>query len=219
MIPTTDPRTTAIPQGARHVRSVQSLPGPDETRSPHMDHVARLLEMVEYLRSLQEHCGADRRVNDRVRDVAVRLQALVHALGTASGVDPAHRPSRTHRPIPSAPSIPSPSLGELETAFIGWFADLVTSDEVHPDGDAGSPFPMRAVLDALGTSTHPLSDEVAGTLRMPTGTTVGHAASELRLAVDDPAGPRCRSYRAAAYYLRGLDRIALATTEVERALP
>jgi len=26
------------------------------------------------------------------------------------------------------------------------------------------------------------------------------------MAVNDPAGPRCRSYRAAVYYLRDLDR-------------
>jgi hypothetical protein len=213
MIPTTDPRTTAIPRGARHARLVQPLPRPHQVRSPGIDHLAHLSEMVEYLRVLQEHYGADRRVNDRVRDAAARLQALVHALSGATGVDPAHRPTLSTR------SVPPPSLGELETAFLGWLADPVTADEVRLADGAGSPLPMRPVLDALSTSTCPLSGEVAATLGMPAGTTVGHAASELRLAVDDPAGPRCRSYRAGAYYLRGLDRMALATTEVERALP
>jgi hypothetical protein len=215
MIPTTDPRTTAIPQGARHVRPVQPLPQPKphEVLTPRTDHVAHLSKMVEYLRALQEHCGADRRVNDLVRDAAGRLQALVHVLSTATGVDPAHRPTPSTRP-----TLP-PSLGELETAFIRWLADPVTSDEVRLDGGHGPLLPMRPVLDAVSASTRPLSGEAAATLGMPAGTTIGHAASELRLAVDDPAGPRCRSYRAAAYYLRGLDRIALATTGVERALP
>jgi hypothetical protein len=211
MIPRTDPRTTAIPQGARHARSVQTPPRPDEALSPGMDHVTQLSAMVEYLRGLQEHYGADRRVNDRVRDAAVRLQALVHALSPATGVDPAHCPPSTRPTLP-------PSLAELETVFIRWLADPVTSDEVRLDGGHGPLLPMRPVLDALIASTRPLSAETAAALGMPAGTTVGHAASELRLAVDDPAGPRCRSYRAAAYYLQELDRIALATAEVERAL-
>lgn len=214
MIPSTDPRTSAIPQGARHTRAVQMPDRPGEAWSPGLDHVEHLSEMLEYLRALQEHCGSDRRLNDRVRDVAVRLQALIHALSTAAGVEPAHG----HVAAANGP-VPPPSVSELENAFVRWLADPVASDEVQLDEDDPGPRPMRPVLDALCSSARPLPGEVAATVGMPAGTTIGHAVSELRLAVDDPAGPRCRSYRAAAYYLRGLDRIALATTEVERTLP
>lgn len=50
------------------------------------------------------------------------------------------------------------------------------------------------------------------------GPIIGQAATELRHAVEDPAGPRCRSCRAVAYYLRDLDRIALDTAEPEPGL-
>ncbi len=112
-----------------------------------------------------------------------------------------------------ATEIPDP---DLEAAFLGWVTDPVAADEVRLDGHDRPPSPMRHVLDALRSSVRPLPDEVAAALGMPAGTPIGHAVWELRAAVDDPAGPRCRSHRAAAYYLRGLDRTALAGGEVER---
>lgn len=210
MIPPSDPRTSAIPQGVRHARSVQTLK-PGEAGSSEVDHVFRLSETVEYLRSLQEHYGADRRLNDRIRDLAVRLQALVRALSETSVVEPALGPP----PLETGP-IAQVSVSDLEAAFMRWLTDPVGADDVRLEGPDGSPSPMRHVLDPLCSSGRPLPGEVAAALGMPAGTPIGHAVSELRLAVDDPTGPRCRSHRAAAYYLRGLDRRALVTAEVER---
>lgn len=211
MIPTTDPRTSAIPQGTQRARPVQPLGRPGGARQPDTAHVEQLSAMVAYLRSLQEHYGADRRVNDRIRDAAVRVQALVHALRSAAGDEsaPGHAPSATWSATP-------PAVGDLETAFVDWLADPVFANELRLDGCDGPPTPMRQVLDALCSSVRALPAEAAATLGMPAGTTIGHAASELRLAVEHPAGPRCRTYRAAAYYLRGLDRLAVATAEAER---
>ena len=157
MIPTNDPRTSAIPQGARHARSVPTLERRGAVRQP------------------------------------------VHG----------HAPSATWSAGP-------PSVSDLETAFMGWLADPVLADELRLDDRDASPTPMRQVLDSLCSSVRPLPGEVAATLGMPAGTTIGHAASELRLAVEHPAGARCRSHRAAAYYLRGLDRIAVAAAGAAR---
>jgi hypothetical protein len=175
--------------------------------------VEQLSAMVAYLRSLQEHYGADRRVNERIRDAAVRVQALAHALRSATGVEmaPGHAPSATWSAAP-------PAVADLETAFVNWLADPVFANELRLDGCDGPPTPMRQALDALCSSVRALPGEAAATLGMPAGTTIGHAVSELRLAVEHPAGPRCRTYRAAAYYLRGLDRLAVATAEADRAL-
>lgn len=211
MIPANDPRTSATPQVARHARSVQTLDRPGEADATEMDRVAQLSEMVAYLRSLQEHYGADRRLNDRIRDIAVRLQALVRALSETTSVEPARGPL----PLEAKPTT-EVALSDLEAAFMRWLTDPVGADEVRLDGQDRPPSPMRQVLEALRCSVRPLPGEVAATLGLPAGTPIGQAVSELREAVDDPRGPRCRSHRAAVFYLRGLDRTALAAGEAER---
>ena len=213
MIPTSDPRTSALPHGESHARAVrqpEEAEGAQRVRA--IDHGAQLAEMVADLRSLQEHVGTDRRLNERIRDAAVRLEALAVALGRTPVIGPTQLPGTS-----ATAAVPRPALADLEAAFLRWLTDPVTGEELRLDEDDGSPRPMRQVLQALSSSTHRLPDDAASSLGMPAGTTVGHAVSELRLAVDDPSGPQCRSYRAAAYYLRGLDRVALATAELERA--
>lgn len=213
MIPPTDPRTSATPQGAPYVPPVQTLRRPGATHLPDVHHGAQLSAMVTYPRALQEHLRADRRLNDQARDAAVRFQALAHALKSVTVVEPVDRPAP-----PATGSVPEASLSDLESAFLRWLADPVDADEIRLDDHDRSHRPMEQIVDALRSSTRPLPGEVAAKLGMPAGTTIGQAASELRLAVDDPAGPRCRSYRAAAYHLSGLDRFALVTAEVEKAL-
>ncbi len=213
MIPSTDPRTSATPQLAPHVPPADFLRGPGDPLH-RVDHLAQLSAMVDYLRVLQQHYGADRRLYSRARHAAARVQALAHALGAASSADPAHCPS-------SAATEPASQAArdELEAAFRRWLTDPLEADVIHLDGHDPSPRPLREVLGALCASRRPLSGEVAAALGMPAGTTIGQAASELRHAVDDPSGPRCRSYRAAVYYLRDLDRITLDAAELEPALP
>ncbi|GEM_PF-2354646 len=213
MIPSNDPRTSATPHRAPYVPPVRTSRRPGEAPRTDVHHVAELSAMVAYLRALQEHFRADRRLNDRARDAAVRLQALAHALTSTIVVDPVDRPEP-----PATGPVPEASLSDLETAFLRWLVDPEAADDVLLDDPDRYLRPTPQTVDALRSSTRPLSGEVAATLGMPAGTTIGHAASELRRAVDDPAGPRCRSYRAGAYYLRGLDRIALVTAEVEKAL-
>lgn len=215
MIPPTDPRTNAIPHGESHARAVQRPDGSGAgARTRSIDHSAQLSEMVAYLRSLQEHVGTDRRLNEGIRDAAVRLEALAQTL-RRTPVTGATQPPRP----PATTGVGQPAVSALEDAFTRWLTDPVAADEVRLDDHDGSPHPLRQVLEALGSSARPLPSEAAAVLGMPADTTIGHAVTELRLAVDDPSGPRCRSYRAAAFYLRGLDRIAPATAELERVAP
>ena len=214
MIPPTDPRSSATSQAAPYAPPAQTLRRPGAADLPDVDHLAQLSGMVAYLRALQEHYRADRRLHGRVRDAAVRVQALAHALHTATVLEPAHCPT----PPATGPD-PGTALTRLETAFLGWVVDPLEADEVRLDDHERSHRPLREVLEALSSSTRPLPGEAAAALGLPADTTIGQAADELRHAVADPAGPRCRSHRAAAYYLRGLDRTALATaSEVDRAL-
>lgn len=214
MIPSTDPRTSATPQAAPYAPPAQTPGRPGEARWPEMDHVAQLSAMVVYLRALQEHYRADRRLAARARDAAVRVQALAHTLNDATPDEPARCPT----PPATGPTSQT-SLTGLETAFERWLADPESADEIRLADHGRSPRPLQEVIEALRASRRPLSGEAATTLGMPVGTTIGQAATELRRAVDDPAGPRCRSYRAAAYYLRDIDRITLTTAaELERAL-
>ena len=212
MIPSTDPRTSATPQLAPHVQPTQNRQRRGE-HLPRVDHLAQLSAMTDYLRVLQQHYGADPRVHGRARHAVARVQALAHALSVATPVDPARCPT----PAATEPAAEVPQE-ELETAFQRWLTEPLEADEIRLDDQERSPIPLRHVLGALGTSRRPLPGEVATTLGMPAGTSIGQAATELRHAVEHPAGPRCRSYRAAAYYLRDLDRIALDTAALEPGL-
>lgn len=67
----------------------------------------------------------------------------------------------------------------------------------------GSAEPGSQLFGRLSSSPRGLSADEATVVGMPSGT-VGNAAVAVLLAVEDPAGPRCRSYHAAAYCLQGL---------------
>jgi hypothetical protein len=66
----------------------------------------------------------------------------------------------------------------------------------------------------LSTSKRALTPDAAQTLGLGDGATVGTAAADLLMAVKDPAGPNCRSYRAAALYLRDHHELAVIFDEL-----
>lgn len=90
-----------------------------------------------------------------------------------------------------------------ERRFLEWLADPGEPDQVALTED-GPTLPMSTLLGTLCTSSGRLPAAAARTLGLPAGVTIGDAAAELVLAVNDPAGPRCRSYRAAVSYLHDL---------------
>ena len=64
-------------------------------------------------------------------------------------------------------------------------------------GPEWSAEPVSHLLGRLSTSQQELTADEAMMLAMPAGTGTGNAAVALLLAVEDPAGPRCRFYPAA----------------------
>jgi hypothetical protein len=107
----------------------------------------------------------------------------------------------------------APERLRAEQRFLDWLADPVEPDAVHVTGEAAT-MPLHTLLGLACTSDRPLPSEAAATLGMSTGATVGAAAAELVLAVQDPSGPRCRSYRSAVYYLRDLHALTAAFEEL-----
>ena len=215
MIPATDPRTAAFPHRAPSVPFAQA-PTRHGEPPPSFDHVAQLSAMVDYLLALQEHHGDDRRLRRRAGEAAARLRALAQSLQAATTSEVTRCSGRQGDATEPAPE--TADRGELEAAFQRWLVEPLAADEVHLDGRGPSPRALGEVLEVLCTSRRPLSDPAAAMLGMPAGTTISQAARELQHAVEDPTGPRCRSYRAAVYYLQGLSRIALAVSDGAEAL-
>jgi hypothetical protein len=91
---------------------------------------------------------------------------------------------------------------EAHAAFLTWLADPELPEELHLRGSDHPSTPVLWVLGQLAASGGVLPRGVAATLGLPSLATVGHAATELVLAVNDPAGPRCATYRAAVIHLR-----------------
>ena len=106
------------------------------------------------------------------------------------------------RPRATAQPAPTERL-RAEQCILDWLANPTKPDKAQPEGDAAAT-PLTTLLGRVCTSSRELPTEAAAMLGMPDGVTIGAAAAELVLAVNDPAGPRCRSYRAAVYYLHDL---------------
>src|SRR6056297_391494 len=157
MIPPDDPRTGTTRQVARYASSTDTSRRSGDGHRPEVEHVAELWALEGYLRGLQEHYRADRRLYGRVRDVAVRLQALAQEVQASAGPQPAgsRSPASTGRDAVRA---------DLEAAFERWLADPVEADEVRLADRDRSPQPLEQILGVLAASTRALSDEAAASL-------------------------------------------------------
>jgi hypothetical protein len=93
-------------------------------------------------------------------------------------------------------------LDELEDAFQAWAHDPAKPDVVDL-GEHGD-VPMVELSRRLGESRATLAASACAQIGLPSGVTIATAAAALLDATVDPDGPRCRSFRAASYYLRGL---------------
>ncbi len=105
------------------------------------------------------------------------------------------------------PSLRSPAVGldELEDAFLRWVHDPDMPDVV----DLGEQrvISMAALARQLEGSQTTLAASACRRIGVAPGASIARATAELLHATIDPDGPRCRSFRAASYYLRGLVRL------------
>jgi hypothetical protein len=171
----------------------------DSSTSSHLSEVLTdLSSTVNRIRGLQQLHVGDDALASPLRRAAAELESLIsrllHTDGSGSGSPPTLRSSTTAHLQRAA-----------EQAFLVWLAIPSSADEAPLAGIAAAE-PLARVLGELSLSGRVLPAETAASIGVPGGTTVGHVATELLLAVKDPAGPRCRSYRAAVVHLRDLDR-------------
>lgn len=79
---------------------------------------------------------------------------------------------------------------------------------------APSPLTIETVVRGLLADPTPLPTQALKALGLPAGTRTSAVARLLLWAVEEPAGPRCRSYRAASYFLADLD-----TNDLDELMP
>ena len=106
--------------------------------------------------------------------------------------------SPTGRPTTSADL-----LDADQTVFLDWLADPALPDEIVARRRRPTERTVY-LLGRLATSPYALPVAAAAVVGLPAGTSMGTAAVALVLAVEDPVGPCCPSYRAAAHHLRRL---------------
>jgi hypothetical protein len=94
---------------------------------------------------------------------------------------------------------------ELEDAFLAWAHDPAKPDAV--DLGQQREVSMVELSRQLGDSQATLATSASAQIGLPPGVTIATAVAALLHATVDPDGPRCRSFRAASYYLRGLARL------------
>ncbi len=110
-------------------------------------------------------------------------------------------PTLAPSPVRSSAS----QLGEFEAAFTAWADDPAKPDAVDL-GQRGAMSMVELSRQLVGSSAT-LATSACAQIGLPPGTAIVTAAGALLRATVDPDGPRCRSFRAACYYLRGLSRL------------
>jgi hypothetical protein len=152
--------------------------------------------MVTRIHSIRGRGGVPPALDERLAGVIADLESLIHDLLHYTDPTPGRARTPPTRVLGAAGAL---IRTRTEAAFEAWLTDDDRHAVWQVDDPEASPTQM---LGALVLSPRQLPSDAADALGMPPGTTVGHAAAELILAVNDPAGPHCRSYRAALYYLR-----------------
>ncbi|MEX0868186.1 MAG: hypothetical protein WD011_00805 [Nitriliruptoraceae bacterium] len=114
------------------------------------------------------------------------------------------------------PSVRStaPRLDELEDAFVSWVRGPTKPDLVELGHDRH--IAMMALAHQLEESPTDLTESACAEIGLPPGATIAAAVEALLHAVVDPQGPRCRSFRSASYYLRGLALLDAAPWAISR---
>jgi len=93
--------------------------------------------------------------------------------------------------------------GLLEAAFRSWVEGHAKADLLVVGTRDPVAVPLGPALHRLATSTASLAPAHGAAIGLAEDVTIGAAAAELLQACVDPAGPRCRSYRSATYFLIG----------------
>jgi len=96
-----------------------------------------------------------------------------------------------------------PAQVPLEAAFRSWVQGHAKADLLVVGTRDPVAVPLGPALRLLETSTRPLAPAHGAALGLAEDVTIGAAAAALLQACADPAGPRCRSYRSATYFLVG----------------
>lgn len=102
---------------------------------------------------------------------------------------------------------------ELRSLLTEWLAHdsrpvlIAHTNGLRANDGHGAPQPLtiETVVRGLLADPTPLPTHALKALGLPTGTRTSAVARLLFWAVEEPAGPRCRSYRAASYFLADLD--------------
>ena len=170
-------------------------------------HLAASLTDLSYLvtrvHAIRGRGGVDLDLDQRLAGVIAELESLIHDLlhdagPTSNGAKP---PTR----VASSGVAGASDRTRAEAAFEAWLTSDDRLDVWQVDAPDEPQTSLTVMLGELVLSRRPLPPDAAAALGMPPGTALGYAAAELVLAVNDPAGPRCRSYRSALYYLRDHD--------------
>jgi hypothetical protein len=107
---------------------------------------------------------------------------------------------------PHARGLAPEDLHLLERALRAWIEDPSGPDTLTIGRDDPVTVPLEHALAHLRRSTEPLTPAHRRALGLGRGATLATAAAELLQACVAADGPRCRSFRAARYFLAGLPR-------------
>jgi hypothetical protein len=175
----------------------------DLAAAAQLGDISRLSGIATELVAIRQSLSGNDEVGRRLEDIVAGLDATITVLLRATPV-PADEVAPDAAGLAALPGRAPPAGERLdidESVFLAWLVDPVMPDEL-PAGPEWSAEPVTHLLGRLSLSPQRLTADQAMVVGMPAGTSLGNVAIALLLAVEDPAGPRCRSYRAATYFLQ-----------------
>lgn len=167
--------------------------------------VTMLGAVLSQLRRARAELAGDAALAVRLDRTIDELEVVGQLLLTRQEVRPdAHaapdEPTRAST-VPEATAPADAAKLADEERFLEWLLGCGQPSQQAPSHQDEPTTGLPQLLRRLSTSSRSLPPEAARILGRPEGISVGDAATEILLAVRDPAGPRCRTYRAAVYFL------------------
>jgi hypothetical protein len=148
--------------------------------------ISALIARTQTLRARND----DPQLTCRLDWAITQLETVGHELLTHDTVHPGHKLATSGS---AGPTPADPAGSGHEEAFLTWLTFCPHPDQDDPDQDAdGSTTPdpgFDRFLAELQTSSRVLPREAASKLGLPTGSTIGQAATALRRAIHEPSEP------------------------------
>ncbi len=158
--------------------------------------LTRLSTVISQAHALRQRHSDDQTLGRDLIEIASRLESIIDCLFVdvaAADDGPGERVQRS-----GLAEVPR----QYEQALLSWLYSTTRPESIDLQGQSHPTVPLAQLLGRVTTSRRQLPSHISATLSWPSEATFGDLATELLVAVLDPAGPRCPTFADAVKHLQ-----------------